>query len=253
MIENYSEYEKMYRAERKLWWYQTLHSLVLKTLSAHFSDKNIRIIDGACGTGGLMEILKENFYPDVSGFDISAHALKFSKERGLDSFYGDLNKVCEYFPASSIDAFISNDSLYFLTEDEKRSFAENMLHLLKPGGILIMNLPSLKAFKGTHDISVGIIGSRSSKKDIPRLFNPAKYEIIEMRYWPFLLSPLIYALRLMQRLKLKFKPGTQYSSDVEIPPAFINNFLSMLCKAENKIISHAPWGSSLYVVLRKKM
>jgi SAM-dependent methyltransferase len=250
MIENYSEYEKMYQAERKLWWYQTLHRLVLKTLSDNSIDRKIRIIDGGCGTGGLMEILKENSYSNVSGFDISVHALKFSKERGLDTFQGDLNKVREYFSANSIDAFISNDSLYFLTQEERKSFAENMLHLLKPGGILIMNLPSLKAFKGTHDISVGI-GNRFSKKDIPHLFNPAKYEILEMRYWPFLLSPLIYAFRLMQRVKLKFKPGAQYSSDVEIPTALINNFLNTLCKAEKKIVGYTPWGSSLYVVLRK--
>jgi SAM-dependent methyltransferase len=252
MIENYSEYEKMYQAERKLWWYQTLHKLVLKTLSDNFTDRNIRIVDGGCGTGGLMEILKENSYSNVSGFDISNHALKFSKERGLNVFQGDLNKVREYFPASSIDVFISNDSLYFLSEGERKSFAENILYLLKPGGILIMNLPSLKAFKGTHDISVGI-GSRFSKKDIPHLFNPAKYEVLEIRYWPFLLSPLIYTVRLIQRLKLKFNPGKHYSSDVEIPPAPINSFLNVLCKTERAIVRYTPWGSSLYVVLRRKM
>jgi SAM-dependent methyltransferase len=252
MIENYSEYEKMYQAERKLWWYQTLHSLTLKTLSDNFTERNIRIVDGGCGTGGLMEILKENSYPNVSGFDISVHALKFSKERALNAFPGDLKKLKEYFSISSIDVFISNDSLYFLNEEERKSFAENILHVLKPGGILIMNLPALKAFRGTHDISVGI-GNRFSKKDIPRLFNPARYEVLEMRYWPFLLSPIIYTVRLMQRVKLKFNTGTQYNSDVEIPPALINNFLRMLCKAEEKIVGYTPWGSSLYVVLKRKM
>ncbi|HXA01224.1 MAG TPA: class I SAM-dependent methyltransferase, partial [Cytophagaceae bacterium] len=243
MIENYNEYEKMYRAEKKFWWYRILHSLVLKALGNHFKDKKIHIIDGGCGTGGLMHILAQNGYSNVTGFDISTHALKFSKERGLNVFFGDLRNVYHFFSENTIDAFICNDSLYFLSDKKRKKFAEDVYEILKPKGVIILNLPSFKTFRGTHDISVGI-KNRFRKKDIPLIFDQNKYEILETRYWPFLLSPLIFILRMTQRLKIKFGAGSHQNSDIKVPPAFINNFLHAIIAMENKIMKNKPWGSS---------
>jgi SAM-dependent methyltransferase len=251
MIENYAEYEKMYHAEKKLWWYKILHSQVLRILSKNFNDKKIRIIDGGCGTGGLMDILKENAYNRVTGFDISTHALEFSKKRGLDVFRCDLKKIQDCFPENTADAFISNDSLYFLSTGERKEFAENIFSILKPKGILILNLPAFNAFRGTHDISVGI-NKRFRKKDILLIFDRDKFEILEMRYWPFLLSPFLFVVRMSQRLRLKFFSDVRQSSDVKVPPEFVNNIFHTITAMENSIMKNKPWGSSLFVVLRKK-
>jgi SAM-dependent methyltransferase len=251
MIENSGEYEKMYHAEKKLWWYKILHGLVLNVLANNFPDKNIQIIDGGCGTGGLMYNLKENQYNHLKGFDISMDALRFSKERNLNVFFGDLRNVGDFFSKKSTDVFISNDSLYFLSDKERETFAENIFQILKPKGIIILNLPAFKAFRGTHDISVGI-KNRFHKKDILRIFNQDKYEILEMRYWPFLISPLIFTIRAWQRVKIKISSDKHHDSDVSVPPSFINNLLYGITNLENKLIKHKPWGSSLFVVLRKK-
>jgi SAM-dependent methyltransferase len=251
MIENYNEYEKMYHAEKKFWWYKILHSLVLKALQDNFNNKQIQIIDGGCGTGGLMEFLIENGYKRIKGFDISTHALKFSKERGLDVFSGDLRNVYHFFPENTVDAFICNDSLYFLSDEKRKKFAEDVYRILKPKGIIILNLPASKAFRGTHDISVGI-KNRFSKKGIGRIFDQNKYKIPEMRYWPFLLSPVIFLVRFIQRLKIKYLPEKHKNSDVKVPPAFLNNSFYGITRIENKIMKNKPWGSSLFVVLKKK-
>jgi SAM-dependent methyltransferase len=251
MIENYNEYEKMYHAEKKLWWYKILHSQVLKSLGNNFKDNQIQIIDGGCGTGGLIDVLKENGYDNITGFDISTHALRYSKERSLNVFFGDLRNVYHFFSENTADAFICNDSLYFLSDKKRKKFTEDVYRILKPKGIIILNLPASKAFRGTHDISVGI-KNRFSKKDIERIFDQNKYEILEMRYWPFLLSPLIFLVRFIQRLKIKFLPDKHLSSDVKVPPAFLNNSFYGITWMENKIMKNKPWGSSLFVVLRKK-
>jgi SAM-dependent methyltransferase len=251
MIENYREYEKMYYAEKKLWWYKILHAQVLKALSDNFKDKEIHIIDGGCGTGGLMDLLKENGYNEISGFDISAHALNFSRERGLNVFSGDLRNIYHFFSENAVDVFISNDSLYFLSDEKRKKFAEDVYRILKPKGILILNLPAFNSFRGTHDISVGI-RNRFSKKNISMIFDQNKFQILEMKYWPFLLSPLIFIVRMIQRIKMKLFSGTHQNSDVKIPPAFINDALYAITAMENKIMRNKPWGSSLFVVLRKK-
>ena len=241
----------MYHAEKKLWWYKILHGQVLKALAKNFGDKQIQIVDGGCGTGGLMDFLKENAYGNIRGFDISVHALKLSKERGLDVFSGDIRNIGGLFSDNSADAFISNDSLYFLSDEERKKFSENVCRKLKPKGVVILNLPAFNAFRGTHDISVGI-KNRFTKKNISAIFDQNKFEILEMKYWPFFLSPLIFIVRIMQRIKIFFSPAASQNSDVTVPPAFINNSFFAITMIENKITEYKPWGSSLFVVLRKK-
>ncbi len=43
-----------------------------------------------------------------------------------------------------------------LNEPADKLAFDKLVTLLKPGGLLLMNLPTGKLFKGTHDIAVGI-------------------------------------------------------------------------------------------------
>ncbi|MFL5730812.1 MAG: class I SAM-dependent methyltransferase [Cytophagaceae bacterium] len=251
MIDNQKEYEKIYLGEKKLWWYRILHKMVLKALARYFNDKEIHIVDAGCGTGGLIDSLREHSYLHVKGFDISAHALAFCRQRKLDVFEGDLKKIADYFPAGSADALISNDNLYFLSEQEQASFLKNTWHILKPGGILILNLPVLKAFRGTHDISVGI-GNRFNSRSLDRIYDKNSYELIQKTFWPFLISPVIFIVRFFQRIKLLFSPSAGSGSDVKVPAAPINELLYGITLMENSLMKYKPWGSSLLVVLKKK-
>lgn len=79
MIDNEEEYRRMFEVEQKLWWYGRLHRMVLKNIRQQFEDRQIRILDAACGTGGLLSYLHAKGYKNCSGFDASAHAVKFSK------------------------------------------------------------------------------------------------------------------------------------------------------------------------------
>jgi hypothetical protein len=67
---------------------------------------------------------------------------------------------------------------------------EQFWRVLNPGGLLILNLPALKAFRGFHDISVGI-KVRFSKADTRRLQKENLFDVVQEQYWPFLLSPAI--------------------------------------------------------------
>ena len=67
----------------------------------------------------------------------------------------------------------------------------------------------------------------------------------------FFVSPLVFAVRSFQRLKLKLNPKVNITSDVKLPIPLVNYLLAKLTLLENKILLCKPFGSSLFVVAKK--
>lgn len=253
MLDRAQEYKKMAESEESLWWYQALHELTLKNILGHYPEKkDIAIVDAGCGTGGLLMFLKEKGYTNLSGFDLSEDAVLWCRKRGLNIHNSELLDIATKYTPNSIDVIISNDTLYFLDTSQHQEFVRKCIQLLRPGGILILNLPALKAFRGIHDIAVGI-GSRFSKNDPYNLNDPDKSEIIKTTYWPFLLSPIIYLMRLIQRIKMKSNTSYDVQSDVGLPNPLVNSILLFITRLENLLLPVKPFGSSLFVVIKKNL
>jgi hypothetical protein len=81
------------------------------------------------------------------------------------------------------------------------------------------------------------------------LFDPADFQIRSQRYWPFLLSPLIYATRLEQRMKLALLRDVPVESDVSLPAPWLNALLYIVTRLEMRLPFAPWWGSSLFAVL----
>lgn len=250
MVYPVEEYQKMADAEERLWWYRTLHSHVLERLALSLSDKDDPIIDAACGTGGLMMALRGAGYTNVRGFDIAPFAVETCRRRGLAAFTGDLIHTETYFPANEAGAIVCNDALYFLADDAIGDALAQFRAILHPGGFVLANLPAFDCFAGTHDLCVGI-GRRFSAEQIGTRVKAGKLELVDAFYWPFLVSPAIYLLRLAQRLKRRLRPGAPMESDVSVPPRLINDALWNLTRLERRMMRRPPFGSSLFVVWRR--
>jgi len=250
MLGNAQEYEKMARAERVLWWYRILHRMVLDAIGDQFSDKDISIIDAGCGTGGLILCLKERGYNNIKGFDLANQAIQYCRKRGLDVIQDNLMNISNRYPTSSAEIIVTNDTLCFLDPIERVNFLLQCLEVLKPGGLLILNLPTLDVFRGTHDQCIGIT-YRFKKDDIKRLINDRYYQIIKQIYWPFFLSPFIFFVRLFQRIYIKMNPSAPIHSDVVLPPMFVNHIFERITHLENRFLVKKPFGSSLFVVAQK--
>ena len=157
MINNIEEYIKMSVFERNHWWYKTLRYSIYKVILDSFNkNKNISILDAGCGTGGTLLYLNNKGYHNIYGFDISNYAVEICKKRKLNVFHEDIRNIDKYFNADSIDIIICSDILYFLNFDEIKKVLQHFFTILKNNGIVIINLPALKIFRGTHDIAVGI-------------------------------------------------------------------------------------------------
>jgi len=250
MLSNAQEYDNMAEAEKSLWWYKALHNLVLEAIQESFDSKEISLLDAGCGSGGLLLTLKAHGFHNLRGFDISKHALGHCQQRRLDVVQEDLLNISNRYPATSVDVIVSNDTLCCLTADQRKSFLVHCHTVLKPHGLLILNLPALAHFQGLHDKYVGI-KHRFSKTEVPDLFKRDLYEIVQQTYWPFLLAPLIYLVRLSQRVKLLLNPATVPRSDVRPLAAPLNKVLEKLTQYESSLLWQKPFGSSLFLVARK--
>jgi len=161
----------------------------------------------------------------------------------------DITSLTEAFPVESFDFITSHDTICFLKEGQDKTALVNLLALLKPGGLLLMNLPALTAFYGTHDVALGMQG-RYSKKSIKRLVGDTA-GIKEFIYWPFFLSPPILLARTVQKIELLFRDKTKIVSDVKMPATPVNELFYAMTSFENMHMSAKPWGSSLFFVLQK--
>lgn len=242
----------MAEAEETHWWYRCLHFLVVDGLKKHFGPDatNLSIIDAGCGTGGLMKLLSSKEYTDIRGFDASPHSIEFCKSQNLNVYSGDILDICRNHDKQSADVIICNDVLYFFTETDRDFILKNFHAILKPGGILIMNLPVFKIFRGIHDKAVGI-HNRFSREDVRNIIRNNKFTIINKRYWPFFLSPLIVIARFLQRVKLRLFIEPEIKSDVEMPGKLLNSVLYMITRSEFFILPWPGFGSSLFIILRK--
>ncbi len=246
------EFYRIAELEQEHWWYKCLHNLVLAGINRHFDNKEIKIVDAGCGTGGLMSFLIKNGYKNIEGFDKSEIAIRLCKTKKLNVFEGDLKNIKNYYSNNDIDVIISNDTLYFLDKQEQIEAINSMYQLLKNNGVIMLNLPCLNAFRGIHDLKVGI-KKRFSRKDTRDIIDSCEFHKEAEIYWPFLLSPFIWFSRYLQRLKMRFNKNTEIKSDLKKQNKIINALLFSIANSENKLFHKKPFGSSMFIVMRKNI
>lgn len=250
MIGKRHEYAVMAKYEEKLWWYRCLHDLTLQKIRELSFPADARILDAGCGTGGMMMHLRQNGYFNISGFDFSPDAIEFSgKHAGLNVQLLDILHSDKAYEPNSFDVIISNDILCLLQNNDDKAAFNKLVSILRPGGVLLMNLPAGKFFAGTHDIAVGITKRYSQKQLITLAGNAVK--IRQMLYWPFLLSPLIMLMRIFQKIRWTLNKDMLVLSDVKMPASFLNRLFYRLTSWENSFTKTKPWGSSVFIVMQK--
>lgn len=241
----------MFRLEEQLWWYRSLHERVETAIRQHFGNRrDITLLDAGCGTGGMLNFLRQHGYTNLRGLDGSADAVAFCHKRNLPVTCINLHNLTGFEPEVQYDVIICNDVFCYFTDNQLPSLVLALAHRLKSDGILISNNNAFNVFRGQHDIAVGIV-QRFVLNDFEQLVPAVGLHIAQATYWSFILSPLILGMRQWQRLQLNlgWRKPEEAQSDVYLPGAWLNKVLYRIVQVEQKLLPRTPFGSSLFMVI----
>ena len=238
------EYTNMFVLEDRFWWYRGIHDLILGYLRKRAAAP-LHILDAGCGTGKLMTLLAP--LGEVVGIDASVEALQYCHQRGLSRVeFVDLN---EWSPAASYDAITCIDVLCHESVREIGAVLDQFHRGLRPGGILILNLPAFESLRREHDKVVQTV-RRLRKEELLPLLREQGFEIELLTYR----LPVLYY---MIRLRKVLSPPREHAppeSDLRMIPPIVDTLLWWMNWLENRAILAGfrfPVGSSLFVVARR--
>ena len=244
---NLEEYEVMYQVEDHHWWYlgmeRITRSLLERALPPDREARSLKILDAGCGTGAVMKYLAR--YGEVTGFDFSAEALKFSRRRGhLRLAQASVLQV----PCASnrFDVVVSFDVLCEIGVDDGQALRE-FARVLKPGGIVLLRLPAYSWMRGQHDVAVHL-AHRYTRGEVIAKLGTHGLTPLHSSYANSFLLPIAAAKRWSER----FLPPQQ-GSDLTLSPGPINGILRSILSAEAPLVSTVglPAGLTVVALARK--
>ena len=208
-----------------------------------FAGSRERILDVGSGTGAVLGELQKLGW--AGGVDFSSLAMQFCQARELPNL---VVANAEALPVrgEAIDVVVSLDTLEHVPDDE--AAVSEIARALKPGGVLILNVPAFKWLWGPHDVAL-MHHRRYTKRQVKELLTRHGLRLEKLSYSVFLLFPVVILLRTID----KFRWGP---AKVSLPRVSggINSFLVKLQDMEARWImgGSLPWGSSVVAVARKE-
>jgi len=228
-----AEYERMDRVEAELWWYRALHARLIAAL------RGVRgtVLDAGCGTGGFLAALAKA-RPDLAltGCEYDPYAASLARRKNRSVVVGNVHDLP--FDDQEFDAVVSADVLCHAGVAARPALAE-MRRVLRPGGVLVVNMPAYQWLFSEHDRRVRNV-LRVSAGEMGALLREAGFLAPRIRYWNGFLLPLM----ILRRKVLAARAGAE--SDVAPVNKVLNAAFLMLLKIESYL--RLPAGGSVMAV-----
>jgi SAM-dependent methyltransferase len=234
-----SEYERLAAVEDGMWWFRGLHANLIAALARAGAAPG-RILDAGCGTGGLLARLAAAFpRSSIVGIDIDEGAAAAARAKsGSPVCRGSVDRLP--FADGAFDAIVSADVLCHRGVDAERALA-GFRRCLKPGGLLVLNLPAYRWLYSAHDVAVDN-ARRFGRGELAELLAVAGFERVATRFWNSFLFPLMVVRRKLWRR------GTAGASDVALRSPPLERALGWVMALESRLVSAGiplPFGGSI--------
>lgn len=238
-------YQLMASHEAVHWWFVGRRAVINGVLDRIHLPADARVLEAGCGTGGNLYHLK--LRGQVSAFEPHPDGVEIARSRHPDVPIetGSLPDILP-FSDSTFDLVAALDVLEHV-EDDSGAFAA-LMRLVKPGGYVIITVPTHPFLWGSHDRRLHHV-RRYSVARIREICQVPDAEIVYFGAFNTLLAPIAFAVRLAEKL---------FSVDVgnqeRMPSRPINVVLSAIFGFEGRLVRRVrlPFGLSQAVILRRR-
>lgn len=240
-----NEYLKLAELEDQMWYFHSLHGHVRREFERVLSPGSA-VLDAGCGTGGLILRLR-GAHPEwrYSGIDFMPLACELARKRcgaGIDVREASITKLP--FPDHSFDALVSADVVCQV--DNPAAAAAEFFRVLRPGGLVVINVPAYMWMWSYHDDTVHT-KHRYTRPELGTLLRDVGFQQQWATHWNALPFPMVWAKRKLFR-------SSHDTSDVKLWPAPIEAAFRGLMAIEHAWLrgrGRWAWGTSVFARARK--
>lgn len=217
---NLETLETMIEVDEHHPWYKARMVLINEVIDNDL-PKNSSILDFGCGSGAVLEMLKNKGYTNIHGMDVSNACVNLVKSRGIKAslITADLLNLGK----NKYDLILLLDVLEHVERDLE--LLKNLRTSLRHNGKILITVPAHQFLWRPHD-DANHHFRRYSRIKLVNLISQSNFKIISFRWWNstlffgFMLISLYHKLR-----KAIFRNDLQSANDFKIPSILISKIL----------------------------
>jgi SAM-dependent methyltransferase len=242
-------YSIMHRVEETHWWFVGRRKIIesfLEPVCAGLKfrkrdSESLNILDVGCGTGANLEMLSQ--FGKAEGVDVSAEALEFCRERGLQQVKQGAAEALPY-ENNSFDLVTGLDVVEHLDDDV--AGLQEMRRVLRKDGRAVLFVPAFMFLWGVQD-DISNHRRRYTMGGLKEAVKKAGFEIEHASYVNLSFFAPIFLGRLLMRVT-----GVRPASENNITIGALNGVMGKLFGAERFLLRHLnfPFGVSIICVAR---
>lgn len=221
------------RVEQKHWWFRARREIVL-AVAGQLLPQGARVLDVGCGTGFVLERLRERY--EAFGVDVSPLAVELCRARGLDRVALGSTEDLSAVAGCRFGGIFLLDVLEHLDDD--LDALARLREALAPGGVVVITVPAFRFLWSAHD-DVNEHRRRYTLDQLRTLVARAGLEVERATYFNTSLFPLAAVVRMVGRLL-----GARGVGGLRIPPEPINGALRRIFASERRWLTRGPHGGS---------
>jgi SAM-dependent methyltransferase len=223
-------------------WMQWRHRLLVRAVKRAGGPLR-RALEIGCGHGVARESLEHDLDIPVDGCDLNQTALESAKPGKGDLF---VYNIIDQAPSllGRYDAIFLLDVIEHIVDDA--GFLKAALRHLRPGGLIVLNVPAQTLFYSDYDRVAGHV-RRYSSKDVTKLLTQCGVTPEAVQPWGLSMVPLLLARKAL--LRRRMTPETIRTGFV--PPNRVAQLLLHAIKnIETALPFSMPFGTSILALGR---
>jgi 2-polyprenyl-3-methyl-5-hydroxy-6-metoxy-1,4-benzoquinol methylase len=208
------------------------------------ADLGEKILEIGCGNCVARNQLEKWLARPIVGCDLNLSSLRLAAPGSGSLYIYDIHDRRPQWQ-DFFDTVFLLDTLEHIGDTDK--FLASVRYHLRPGGQLVINVPSLPSLYGKYDIAAGHV-KRYTIAVLREELERAGFHIERHQYWGFTLMPVLAARTLLQR---RASGQDVIAKGIKPSSRLADKFLRSLMWTERNILPR-PWiGTSLAAIARR--